>query len=107
MSKIAGSWNKSKKSLPSTVPIQKKKAKNDGREQIGPAERGPQDPVLISSYNRHVAGSIWHGQERVILKSQSRFVSLTGWIPSDHEVSNLANGKGLVHVRSCIFQPRP
>ncbi|KAI5667388.1 hypothetical protein M9H77_17241 [Catharanthus roseus] len=44
---------------------------------------GPQDPVIVPSYSDHVAGCIWCGQDRGILKLRSRYVSLTGWTPSD------------------------
>ncbi|KAI5657905.1 hypothetical protein M9H77_26698 [Catharanthus roseus] len=64
-----------------------KKSNNDGWEQTGPADGGPQDPVIVPSYNGHVAGCIWHGQDRGILKSRSRYVSLTGWTPSDPAVT--------------------
>ncbi|KAI5661293.1 hypothetical protein M9H77_20616 [Catharanthus roseus] len=50
---------------------------------MSPADGGPQDPVIIPSYSDHVAGCIWHGQDRGILKSRSRYVSLTRWTPSD------------------------
>ncbi|KAI5676073.1 hypothetical protein M9H77_07023 [Catharanthus roseus] len=48
----------SEKSRPLTNPTQRKKAKNDGWKQAGPADGGPQDPVLVPSYSGHVAGSI-------------------------------------------------
>ncbi|KAI5682919.1 hypothetical protein M9H77_04147 [Catharanthus roseus] len=44
-----------------------------------PADGGPQDLVLVPSYSGHVAGSIWRRQDRDILKSRSRYVSVTGW----------------------------
>ncbi|KAI5668371.1 hypothetical protein M9H77_18224 [Catharanthus roseus] len=79
MSKIAGSREKRpEKSRPPTNPMQKKKSKNDGWEQIGPADGGPQDPVLILLYSGHVVGNIWRGEDRGILKSRSRYVSLIG-----------------------------
>ncbi|KAI5680540.1 hypothetical protein M9H77_01767 [Catharanthus roseus] len=39
---------------------------------------GPQDPVIVPSYSGHVTGCIWRGQDRGILKSRSRYMSLTG-----------------------------
>ncbi|KAI5669372.1 hypothetical protein M9H77_19225 [Catharanthus roseus] len=63
-----------------------------GWEHTGPADGGPPDPVLVTSYNGHVAGSIWH---RGILKSRSRYVSLTGWTPSDPAVGQLTGETGL------------
>ncbi|KAI5677583.1 hypothetical protein M9H77_08533 [Catharanthus roseus] len=53
---------------------------------LGPADGGPQDPIIVPSYSGHVAGCIWRGQDRGILKSRSRYVSLTGWTPSDPTV---------------------
>ncbi|KAI5668969.1 hypothetical protein M9H77_18822 [Catharanthus roseus] len=44
----------------------------------GLADGGPQDPVIVPSYSGHVASCIWHGQDRGILKSRSRYMSLTG-----------------------------
>ncbi|KAI5671294.1 hypothetical protein M9H77_11658 [Catharanthus roseus] len=79
------------KSRPPTNPTQRKKAKNDGWEQTCPANGGPQDPVLVPSYSGHVAGSIWRGQDRGILKSRSRYVSLT-----DSSIG--INGQDLVSV---------
>ncbi|KAI5652619.1 hypothetical protein M9H77_29806 [Catharanthus roseus] len=88
MSKIAGSRQKRpEKSHPPTNPMQRKKSKNDGWEQTGPVDGGPQDPVIVPSYSGHVAGCIWRGQDRGILKSRSRYVSMTGWIPSDPAVA--------------------
>ncbi|KAI5650032.1 hypothetical protein M9H77_36037 [Catharanthus roseus] len=90
MSKIAGSQQKRpEKSRPPTNPTQRKKSKNDGWEQTVPDDGGPQDPVIVPSYSGHVAGCIWRGQYRDILKSRSRYVSLTGWTPSDPAVSDL------------------
>ncbi|KAI5668868.1 hypothetical protein M9H77_18721 [Catharanthus roseus] len=87
MSKIAGSRQKRpEKSRPPTNPTQRKKSKNEGWEQTGPADGGPQDPVIVPSYSGHVASCIWRGQDRGILKSRSRYVSLTGWTPSDPAV---------------------
>ncbi|KAI5683370.1 hypothetical protein M9H77_04598 [Catharanthus roseus] len=87
MSKIARSRQKRpEKSRPPTNPTQRKKSKNDGWEQTGPADGGPQDPVIVPSYSGHVAGCIWHGQNIGILKSRSHYVSLTGWTPSDPAV---------------------
>ncbi|KAI5664429.1 hypothetical protein M9H77_23752 [Catharanthus roseus] len=42
--------------------------------------------------------------ERSILKTWSRFVSLTGWTPSDPAVTELARETGLSHLRSCMCQ---
>ncbi|KAI5654362.1 hypothetical protein M9H77_31549 [Catharanthus roseus] len=92
------------KSRPPTNLTQRKKSKNDGWEQTGPADGGPQDPVIILSYSDHVAGCIWCGQDRGILKSRSRYVSLTGWTPSDSAVVQLAGETRLSHLRSCMFQ---
>ncbi|KAI5674032.1 hypothetical protein M9H77_14396 [Catharanthus roseus] len=61
----------------------------DGWEQTGPADGGPQDPVIVPSYNGHVAACICHGQDRGILKSRSRYMSLTGWTPSDPAVTRI------------------
>ncbi|KAI5657191.1 hypothetical protein M9H77_25984 [Catharanthus roseus] len=90
MSKITRSRQKRpEKSRPRTNPTQRKKSKNDDWEQTGPADSRPQDPVLVLSYSGHVAGSMWCGQDRGILKSKSRYVSLTSWTPSDPAVSDL------------------
>ncbi|KAI5678126.1 hypothetical protein M9H77_09076 [Catharanthus roseus] len=84
MSKIAGSRQKrSEKSRPPTNPTQRKKSKNDGWEQTGPADGGPQDPVIVPSYSGH---------DRGILKSRSRCVSPTGWTPSDPAVLHSVGG---------------
>ncbi|KAI5668595.1 hypothetical protein M9H77_18448 [Catharanthus roseus] len=99
VSKIAGSRQKRpEKSRPPTNPTQRKKSKNDDWEQTGPADGGPQDPVIVPSYSGHVAGCIWHGQSR------SRYVSMTGWTPSDPAVVQLAGEIRLSHLRSCMFQ---
>ncbi|KAI5682568.1 hypothetical protein M9H77_03796 [Catharanthus roseus] len=79
------------KSRPPTNPTQRKKSKNDGWEQTGPADGGPQDPVIVPSYSGHVAGCIWRGQDRGILKSRSRYMSLTGWTPSDPDLAGVAD----------------
>ncbi|KAI5653924.1 hypothetical protein M9H77_31111 [Catharanthus roseus] len=93
---IAGSRQKiPEKSRPPTNPTQRKKSKNDGWEQTGPADGGPQDPDIVPSYSSHVAGCICRGQDRVILKSRSRYVSMTGWTPSDLAVVQLAGETGL------------
>ncbi|KAI5654266.1 hypothetical protein M9H77_31453 [Catharanthus roseus] len=55
---------KTRKSHPPTNPTQRKKSKNDSWEQTGPADGGPQDPVIVPSYSGHVAGCIWRGQGR-------------------------------------------
>ncbi|KAI5659717.1 hypothetical protein M9H77_28510 [Catharanthus roseus] len=63
ISKIAESQQKRpEKSHPPTNPTQRKKAKNDGWEQTGPTDGGPQDPVIVLSYSGYIAGSIWRGQ---------------------------------------------
>ncbi|KAI5677677.1 hypothetical protein M9H77_08627 [Catharanthus roseus] len=50
------SWSEeAEKSRPTTNPTQRKKATNDGWEQTGPADRGPQDPILVPSYSGHIA----------------------------------------------------
>ncbi|KAI5649889.1 hypothetical protein M9H77_35894 [Catharanthus roseus] len=62
MSKIARLRQKRpEKSHPPTNPTQRKKSKNDDWEQTGPADDGPQDPVIVPSYSGHVAGCIWCG----------------------------------------------
>ncbi|KAI5673533.1 hypothetical protein M9H77_13897 [Catharanthus roseus] len=77
MSKIAGSQQIiPEKSRPLTNPTQRKKAKNDGWEQIGPADGGPLDPVLIPSYCGYIAGSIWCGQSDLCIADSS--VSING-----------------------------
>ncbi|KAI5656937.1 hypothetical protein M9H77_25730 [Catharanthus roseus] len=43
------------------------------------AEGGPVDPELIPSYGGHVAGQIWRGQDRGLLKCRSRYMALTGF----------------------------
>ncbi|KAI5655413.1 hypothetical protein M9H77_32600 [Catharanthus roseus] len=44
------------------------------------AEGGPVDPELIPSYDGgHVAGRIWSGHDRGLLKCRSRYMALTGW----------------------------
>ncbi|KAI5673386.1 hypothetical protein M9H77_13750 [Catharanthus roseus] len=64
MSKIARSRQKRpEKSRPPTNPTQRKKSKND-------------------DWDGQVAGCIWRGQDRGILKSRSHYVSLTGWTPN-------------------------
>ncbi|KAI5677250.1 hypothetical protein M9H77_08200 [Catharanthus roseus] len=71
-SDIVGSRQKRpEKSRPPTNPTQRKKSKNDGREQTGPTDGGPQDPVLVPSYSGHVAGSIWHGQSDLDISDSS------------------------------------
>ncbi|KAI5676391.1 hypothetical protein M9H77_07341 [Catharanthus roseus] len=96
MSKIVGSRQKrSEKLHPPTNPRQRKKSKNDGWEQTGPSDGGPQDPVLVPSYRGH---------NRDILKSRSRYVSLTGWTPSDLAVVQLVGETVLSHLRSYMFQ---
>ncbi|KAI5654382.1 hypothetical protein M9H77_31569 [Catharanthus roseus] len=71
------------KSCPPTNPTQRKNAKNDGWEQTGLIDGGPQDPVLVPSYSGHIAGGI--------LQSRSRYVSLTSWTPSDPAVEQLSD----------------
>ncbi|KAI5657624.1 hypothetical protein M9H77_26417 [Catharanthus roseus] len=103
--KIAGSRQKRpEKSGPSTNPTQRKKSKNDGWEQTGPADGSPQDPVIVPSNSGHIAGCIWRGQNRGILTSRSHYVSLTGWTPSDLTVVYLAGETRLSNLRSCMFQ---
>ncbi|KAI5673600.1 hypothetical protein M9H77_13964 [Catharanthus roseus] len=61
------------------APTQKrKKVKASDWEQTGAAEGGPVDPELIPSYGGHVAGLIWRGQDRGLLKCRSRYMALTG-----------------------------
>ncbi|KAI5681919.1 hypothetical protein M9H77_03147 [Catharanthus roseus] len=70
MSKIVGSRQKRpEKSRPPTNPTQRKKSKNDGWEQTGPADGGPQDPVIVPSYSGQVVGCIWRGQIIVVIQS--------------------------------------
>ncbi|KAI5650442.1 hypothetical protein M9H77_36447 [Catharanthus roseus] len=65
MSKISGSRNKRpNKARDVSAPTQKKKG-------------GPVDPMLILSYDVHMAGCIWHGHDRDLLKSRSRYIALT------------------------------
>ncbi|KAI5672700.1 hypothetical protein M9H77_13064 [Catharanthus roseus] len=93
----SSSGHKPARSRPPTNPTQRNKSKNDGWEQTGPADGGPQDPVLVPSYSGHVAGSVWY---RGILKSRSRYVSLTV-IQSDLEISDTnigINGQDLAGV---------
>ncbi|KAI5675246.1 hypothetical protein M9H77_06196 [Catharanthus roseus] len=59
------------KSRSPTNPIQRKKAKNDGWEQTGPADGGPQDPIFVLSYSGHVAGCIWCGQSDLDISDSS------------------------------------
>ncbi|KAI5671370.1 hypothetical protein M9H77_11734 [Catharanthus roseus] len=49
------------------------------------AEGGPVDPELIPSYGGHVAGRIWRGQDRGLLKCRSRYMALTGWELTDSQ----------------------
>ncbi|KAI5683438.1 hypothetical protein M9H77_04666 [Catharanthus roseus] len=99
MSKIAGSRQKRPEKLhPPTNPTQRKKSKNDGWEQTCLTDGSPQEPIIIPSYSGHVAGCIWRGQDRGILKSRSRYVSLTGWSPSDPAMVQLVGETGLSHL---------
>ncbi|KAI5667053.1 hypothetical protein M9H77_16906 [Catharanthus roseus] len=82
------------KSRPPKNPTQRKKAKNDGWEQTGPADKGPQDPVLVPSYSGHIAGSIWRRHERGILKPKSRYVSLIGWTLGDPGLALVVESPG-------------
>ncbi|KAI5659198.1 hypothetical protein M9H77_27991 [Catharanthus roseus] len=95
MSKIAGSGQKRPEKLrPPINPTQRKKAKNDSWEQIGPADGGLLDPVLIL----HTLGTLL--VERTILKLWSRFVSLTV-IQSDLRITysgGVINGQELAQV---------
>ncbi|KAI5675718.1 hypothetical protein M9H77_06668 [Catharanthus roseus] len=72
MSKIAGSRQKrpEKSRLP-TNPMQRKKSKNDGWEQTGPADGGPQDLVIVPSYSGPVAGCIWRSQSDLDISDSS------------------------------------
>ncbi|KAI5656436.1 hypothetical protein M9H77_25229 [Catharanthus roseus] len=96
MSKIAGSRQKRpEKSRPPTNPTQRKKSKNDSWEQTGPADGGPQDPVIVLSYSGH---------DRGFLKSRSRYVSLTPRTPiiqrdNDNSDSNISiNAQDMARV---------
>ncbi|KAI5658682.1 hypothetical protein M9H77_27475 [Catharanthus roseus] len=91
----------SKKSRPRTNPTQRKKAKNDGWEQTGQDNGDPQDPVLVPSYSGHIANLnilfiflflvfTLFLQDRSILKSRSRYISLTGWTPSNPDLALVA-----------------
>ncbi|KAI5653968.1 hypothetical protein M9H77_31155 [Catharanthus roseus] len=60
------------------VPTQRKKVKSSEWEQTRTAKGGPIDPELITSYGGHVAGCIWHGQDRGLLKSRLRYMSNLG-----------------------------
>ncbi|KAI5657658.1 hypothetical protein M9H77_26451 [Catharanthus roseus] len=72
------------------------------RPAPGPADGGPQVPVLVPSYSGHITGSIWRRQVRDILKSRSRYVSLTDWTPSDPAIVQLTEETGLSHL-SLLF----
>ncbi|KAI5680549.1 hypothetical protein M9H77_01776 [Catharanthus roseus] len=73
MSKIARSRQKRPKKLRSpTNPTQRKKAKNDGWEQIGPADGGPLGLVFIPSYSGHIASSILREQLIAVIHSDLR-----------------------------------
>ncbi|KAI5671861.1 hypothetical protein M9H77_12225 [Catharanthus roseus] len=50
------------------------------------------------------ASSSGHRPAPGILKSRSRYMSLTNWTPSDPTVVQLAGETGLSHLRSCMFQ---
>ncbi|KAI5676678.1 hypothetical protein M9H77_07628 [Catharanthus roseus] len=61
------------------VPTQKrKKVKPSDWEQTKTAEGGPVDLELIPSYGGYVAGRIWRGQDRGLLKCRSRYMALAG-----------------------------
>ncbi|KAI5682156.1 hypothetical protein M9H77_03384 [Catharanthus roseus] len=70
MSKISGSRNKRPDVAREVLaPTQRrKKVKASDWEQTGPVEGGHVDLELIPSYSGHVAGPIWHGQDRGLLK---------------------------------------
>ncbi|KAI5658902.1 hypothetical protein M9H77_27695 [Catharanthus roseus] len=70
MSKIVGSRNRRLEvAREVSAPTQKrKKVKASDWEQTGPTEGGPIDPELILSYDGHVVGPIWHGQDHGSLK---------------------------------------
>ncbi|KAI5672480.1 hypothetical protein M9H77_12844 [Catharanthus roseus] len=77
MCKISGSRNKRPdKTHETPAPTQRKKVKSSKWEQTGPSEGGLVDPELIPLYDGHVAGPIWCGQDRGLLKSQSRCMEL-------------------------------
>ncbi|KAI5653163.1 hypothetical protein M9H77_30350 [Catharanthus roseus] len=99
---IARGISSSDKSRPPTNPTQRKKSKNDDWEQTGPADGGPQDPVIVPCIA--VMSLVVYGVNRGILKSRSHYVSLTGWTPSDPAVVQLAGETRLSHLRSCMFQ---
>ncbi|KAI5676972.1 hypothetical protein M9H77_07922 [Catharanthus roseus] len=65
---------------------------------------GPVDLELIPSYDGHVAGPIWHGQDRGLLKCRSCYMALTTWSLTHAEVVSLATVIGLMHLHSCMFQ---
>ncbi|KAI5656552.1 hypothetical protein M9H77_25345 [Catharanthus roseus] len=94
MSKFAGSRNKRPdvvRDVP--VPTQKrKKVKSSDWEQTKAAEGGPVNLELIPSYGGHVAGRIWRGQDRGLLKCRSRYMVLTSWELTDSQAGLLASG---------------
>ncbi|KAI5654646.1 hypothetical protein M9H77_31833 [Catharanthus roseus] len=89
-------WVATKKTRPPTNPTQRKKSKNDGWEQTCPADGGPQDPVIIPSYSGHDKG---------ILKSRSRYVSLTV-IQSDLDISDSSTGINSQDLAGVADSPR-
>ncbi|KAI5672002.1 hypothetical protein M9H77_12366 [Catharanthus roseus] len=68
---LGRSKKRPEKSHPPTNPTQRKKSKNDGWEQTGPVDGGPQDPVLVPLYSSHVAGSIWRGYSDLDISDSS------------------------------------
>ncbi|KAI5657511.1 hypothetical protein M9H77_26304 [Catharanthus roseus] len=91
---LTGSRDKrTDKALDVPAPTQRKRVKG-----------GPVDPELIPSYGGLVAGPIWRGQDRGLLKCRSRYMALKGWSLTDAEVVLLATGTGLMHLHSCMFQ---
>ncbi|KAI5649977.1 hypothetical protein M9H77_35982 [Catharanthus roseus] len=63
------------------------KRPDKARELTGPADGGPIDPELIPSYGEHM--------ERGMLKSRSRYITLTGWTLTDLERLNWWQGQDL------------
>ncbi|KAI5657976.1 hypothetical protein M9H77_26769 [Catharanthus roseus] len=92
MSKFAGSRNKRPDVVCDVLaPTQKrKKVKPSDWKQPVAAEGGPVDPELIPSYDGHVVGRIWRGQDCGLLKCRSRYMALTGWELTDSQAGPLA-----------------
>ncbi|KAI5658922.1 hypothetical protein M9H77_27715 [Catharanthus roseus] len=94
MSKFAGSRNKRPdvlRDVPASTQKRKKVTPSDW-EQTEAAEGGPVDTELIPSYCGHVAGRIWRGQDRGLLKCRSRYMALTGWELTDSQAGPLTYG---------------